>query len=208
MGQQLASEAPAGAELVMPVPDSGVPAAQGYAEASGIPYGEGFVKNRYVFRTFIQPTQSMRQQGIRMKLNPLREMIAGKRLVVIDDSIVRGNTTRQIVSMLREAGAREVHMRISSPPIKWPCFFGIDFPDRDELLASRLDVDGVRDHIGADTLAHLSLEGMLGATQIPPDEFCTACFSSHYPVPIPTNELRSKHVLEQPSGGSGLATDG
>jgi len=208
MGQQLASEAPAGAELVMPVPDSGVPAAQGYAHGSGIPYGEGFVKNRYVFRTFIQPTQSMRQQGIKMKLNPLREVIAGKRVVVIDDSIVRGNTTRQLVSMLREAGAREVHMRISSPPIKWPCFYGIDFPDRDELLASRLDVEGVRDHIGADSLAHLSLEGMLAATQIPPDEFCTACFSSHYPVPIPTHELRSKHVLEQPSNGSGLATDG
>jgi amidophosphoribosyltransferase len=208
MGQQLASEAPAGAELVMPVPDSGVPAAQGYAHGSGIPYGEGFVKNRYVFRTFIQPTQSMRQQGIKMKLNPLREVIAGKRVVVIDDSIVRGNTTRQLVSMLREAGAREVHMRISSPPIKWPCFYGIDFPDRDELLASRLDVEGVRDHIGADSLAHLSLEGMLAATQIPPDEFCTACFSSHYPVPIPTHELRSKHVLEQPSSGSGLTTDG
>jgi amidophosphoribosyltransferase len=208
MGEQLATEAPAEAELVMPVPDSGVPAAQGYAQASGIPYGEGFVKNRYVFRTFIQPTQSMRQQGIRMKLNPLREVIAGKRVVVIDDSIVRGNTTRQIVSMLREAGAREVHMRISSPPIKWPCFYGIDFPDRDELLASRLDVPGVRDHIGADSLAHLSLEGMLAATQIPRDEFCTACFSSRYPVPIPTHELRSKHVLERPSSGSELTADG
>ncbi|MGH2729773.1 MAG: amidophosphoribosyltransferase, partial [Actinomycetota bacterium] len=208
MGQQLATEAPAGAELVMPVPDSGVPAAQGYAQASGVAYGEGFVKNRYVFRTFIQPTQSMRQQGIRMKLNPLREVIAGKRVVVIDDSIVRGNTTRSIVAMLREAGAREVHMRISSPPIKWPCFYGIDFPDRDELPASRLDVEGMRDLIGADSLAHLSLEGMLASTQIPPDEFCTACFSSHYPVPIPTHELRSKHVLERPSSGSGLSADG
>ncbi|MGH2748799.1 MAG: amidophosphoribosyltransferase [Actinomycetota bacterium] len=196
MGQRLAEEAPAVAELVMPVPDSGVPAAQGFAQASGIPYGDGFVKNRYVGRTFIQPTQSMREQGIRMKLNPVREVISGKRVVVIDDSIVRGNTTRQIVAMLREAGAREVHMRISAPPIRWPCFYGIDMPDQDELIASRLDVDGVRAHIGADSLAHLSLEGMVAATEIPADSFCTACFSSRYPVPIPDLELRRKNVLE------------
>jgi amidophosphoribosyltransferase len=196
MGQRLAAEAPARAELVMPVPDSGVPAAQGYAQASGITYGEGFVKNRYVGRTFIQPTQSMRQQGIRMKLNPLRDVIAGKRVVVIDDSIVRGNTTQQIVAMLREAGAREVHMRISSPPIKWPCFYGIDLPDQDELIGSRLDVDGIRKHIAANSLAYLSLDGMVDATEIPSDAFCTACFSSKYPVPIPSHELRDKHVLE------------
>ena len=199
MGQKLADEAPVNAELVMPVPDSGVPAAQGFAQAAGIPYGDGFVKNRYVGRTFIQPTQSMRQQGIRMKLNPVREIIEGRRVVVIDDSIVRGNTTRQIVAMLREAGAREVHMRISAPPIKWPCFYGIDMPDQNELIGSRLDVEGVREHIGADSLAHLSLEGMIESTQIPSDQFCTACFSSRYPVPVPEEQLRSKHVLEVPT---------
>ena len=198
MGQRLAEEAPVVAELVMPVPDSGVPAAQGFAQAAQIPYGDGFVKNRYVGRTFIQPTQSMRQLGIRMKLNPVREIIEGRRVVVIDDSIVRGNTTRQIVAMLREAGAREVHMRISAPPIKWPCFYGIDMPDQDELIGSRFDVEGVREHIGADSLAHLSIEGMIASTQIPDDQFCTACFSSRYPVPVPEEQLRSKHVLEVP----------
>jgi amidophosphoribosyltransferase len=207
MGERLAQEAPAAAELVMPVPDSGVPAAQGFARGSGIPYGEGFVKNRYVGRTFIQPTQSMRQQGIRMKLNPLREVIEGRRVVVIDDSIVRGNTTKQIVAMLREAGAREVHMRISSPPIRWPCFYGIDMPDQDELIASRLDVEGVQQHIDADSLAHLSLEGMIAATGIPGDSLCSACFSSRYPVPIPEQELRSKHVLEEPELGTKWRTE-
>ena len=199
MGQRLAEEAPVVAELVMPVPDSGVPAAQGFAAASGVTYGDGFVKNRYVGRTFIQPTQSMRQQGIRMKLNPVREIIEGRRVVVVEDSIVRGNTVKQIVAMLREAGAREVHMRISSPPIKWPCFYGIDMPDQDELIGSRLDPEAIRDHVGADSLAYLSLEGMLNATEIPPDQFCTACFSSRYPVPIPAEELRSKQVLEFPT---------
>ncbi len=200
MGQRLAEEAPVAAELVMPVPDSGVPAAQGYAETSTVTYGEGFVKNRYVGRTFIQPTQSMRQQGIRMKLNPLREVIAGKRLVVVDDSIVRGNTTRQIVAMLRDAGAREVHMRISSPPIKWPCFYGIDMPDQNELIGAQMEVEAIQRHIGADSLAYLSLEGMLNATELPADAFCSACFSSRYPVEIPPEQLRSKQVLEQPPG--------
>jgi amidophosphoribosyltransferase len=199
MGQRLAEEGSVPADLVMPVPDSGVPAAQGYAQASGVTYGEGFVKNRYVGRTFIQPTQSMRQQGIRMKLNPLREVIEGRKLVVVDDSIVRGNTTRQIVSMLRDAGAREVHMRISSPPIKWPCFYGIDMPDQNELIGSQLSVEEIRSHVGADSLGYLSLEGMLGATQIPADNFCTACFSSRYPIPIPDHELRKKSVLEPAS---------
>ncbi|HYP24255.1 MAG TPA: amidophosphoribosyltransferase [Actinomycetota bacterium] len=198
MGQRLAQEAPVTGELVMPVPDSGVPAAQGFAQASGIPYGDGFVKNRYVGRTFIQPTQSMRQQGIRTKLNPVREVIEGKRVVVLDDSIVRGNTTRQIVAMLRDAGAREVHMRVSSPPIKWPCFYGIDMPDQDDLIGSRMSVDEIGAHIKADSLAYLSIDGMLTSTGIPSDDFCTACFSSRYPVPIPSEELRSKHVLEQP----------
>ena len=202
MGERLAQESPATAELIMPVPDSGVPAAQGFAAASGIPYGDGFVKNRYVGRTFIQPTQSMREQGIRMKLNPVRAVIEGRRVVVIDDSIVRGNTTKQIVSMLREAGAREVHMRISCPPIKWPCFYGIDFPDQDELIGAERDVDEIKRHIGADSLCYLSLEGMVAATEIPGDEFCTACFSSLYPVRIPALELRSKNVLEEPIHGT------
>lgn len=197
MGQRLAHEAPVQAELVMPVPDSGMPAAQGYAEASGISYGEGFVKNRYVGRTFIQPTESMRKQGIRMKLNPLREVIEGRRVIVVDDSIVRGPTAGHLVQMLREAGAREVHLRISSPPIKWPCFYGIDMPNQDELIGSRMDIEGIREHVAADSLAYLSLEGMLAATQVPADGFCTACFSSNYPVPIPADQLRSKHVLEE-----------
>ncbi|MDQ4057742.1 MAG: amidophosphoribosyltransferase [Actinomycetota bacterium] len=196
MGQRLANESPAQAELVMPVPDSGVPSAQGYAQASGIPYGEGVVKNRYVGRTFIQPTQAMRQQGIRMKLNPLREVIAGKRLVVTDDSIVRGNTTRQIVNMLREAGAREVHLRISSPPLKWPCFYGIDMPNQDELIGSQLTVEEIGAHVGADSLAYLSVEGMIAATELPADSLCTACFTSDYPIPIPKRELQRKNVLE------------
>jgi amidophosphoribosyltransferase len=198
MGERLAAESGVQAELVIPVPDSGVPAAQGFAHASGIPYGEGFVKNRYVGRTFIQPTQAMRQQGIRMKLNPLREVIAGRRVVVVDDSIVRGNTIKQIVAMLREAGAREVHLRISSPPIKWPCFYGIDMPDQDELIGAHLGVEEIRAHIAADSLSYLSLDGMLQATEIPPEDFCTACFSSRYPIPIPAHELAIKHVLERP----------
>jgi amidophosphoribosyltransferase len=196
MGERLAMEAEVAADLVISAPDSGIPAAQGYAHASGIPYGEGFVKNRYVGRTFIQPTQSMRQQGIRLKLNPIKEMIEDKRVVVVDDSIVRGNTTRQIVAVLREARAREVHMRISSPPIRWPCFYGIDMPDRNELIAADSEADDVRIHIGADSLSYLSLEGMIESTRIPADTFCTACFSSRYPVPIPEREAVSKQVFE------------
>ncbi len=199
MGEALAAEAPVDADLVVPVPDSSVPAAQGFAKASGIPYGEGFVKNRYVGRTFIQPTQAMRRQGIRTKLNPLREVIAGRRVVVVDDSIVRGNTTRQIVAMLFEAGAAEVHLRISSPPIRWPCFYGIDMPDRDELIGARHDVDGIARHSGATSLAYLSLEAMIAATVVPGEDLCSACFSGRYPVPVPPEKLRSKHVLEQPA---------
>jgi amidophosphoribosyltransferase len=196
MGQHLAAECPVRADLVVASPDSGVPAAQGFAHASGIPYGEGFVKNRYVGRTFIQPTHTMRERGIRMKLNPLREVIARKRVVVIDDSIVRGNTTRQLVATLREAGAREVHVRISSPPIRWPCFYGIDMPDRDDLVAAGRDVAEVAELIGADSLGYLSLEGMVAGTELPEDAFCTACFSSRYPVPIPDAELVRKQVFE------------
>ena len=196
MGGRLARHAPVEADLVVASPDSGVPAAQGYAQASGIPYGEGFVKNRYVGRTFIQPTQAMRQQGIRMKLNPLREVIRNKRVVVIDDSIVRGNTTRQMVTMLREAEAREVHLRISSPPLKWPCFYGIDMPDRDELIGAWRDADEIRDHVGADSLAYLPIDEMVAATNVPEDSLCTACFSSRYPVPVPDVELVQKNALE------------
>jgi amidophosphoribosyltransferase len=198
MGQRLATEAPVDADMVMPVPDSGVPAAQGYAKASQIAYGEGFVKNRYVGRTFIQPTQSIRQQGVRMKLNPLKEVIEGKRLVVVEDSIVRGNTVRQLVAMLRGAGAKEIHMRVSSPPIRWPCFYGIDMPNHDDLIASRCDEQDICAHVGADSLAYLSLDGMVESTRIPGDAFCTACFSSRYPVAIPAPELRTKNVLEPP----------
>lgn len=197
MGEQLAREAPAEADLVMPVPDSGRGAAAGFAAASGIPYGDGLVKNPYVGRTFIQPTQSIRQRGIRTKLNPMAEMIEGKRLVVVDDSIVRGNTTRQIVRMLRDAGAKEIHMRISSPPIKWPCFYGIDTADRDELIGAWRTVDEICAHIEADSLAYLSLEGLVDSTEVESDMFCTACFSSRYPVRIPDEVKVTKNMLEE-----------
>lgn len=184
MGAILAREAPVDADLVIPTPESGTPAAIGYAEASGIPFAQGLVKNAYVGRTFIQPTQSLRQLGIRLKLNPLREVIEGKRLIVIDDSIVRGNTQRALVKMLREAGAAEVHVKISSPPVAWPCFFGIDFPTRAELIASAMDVDGVRASIGADSLSYLSMEGMVRATR-QGTSLCLGCFNGDYPEQIP-----------------------
>jgi amidophosphoribosyltransferase len=197
MGLKLAEEAPASADLVMPVPDTATAAAAGYAARSGIPYEEGFVKNRYVGRTFIEPAQAVRERGIRAKLNPLPSVIEGKRLVVVDDSIVRGNTTGQIVRMLKEAGAREVHMRISSPPIKWPCFYGIDIPNRDELIAALKSVEEICAYIGADSLAYLSLEGMVASTEVSRDMFCTACFSSQYPIPVPDAAGRSKEMLEE-----------
>ncbi|HZA27566.1 MAG TPA: amidophosphoribosyltransferase [Actinomycetota bacterium] len=196
MGRRLANEAPVDADMVIPVPDTGASAAQGYAEASGIPYGEGLMKNRYVHRTFIEPTPALRQRGVRLKLNPVAEAIRGKRLTVVDDSIVRGNTTRQIVQMLREAGATEVHMRITSPPIQWPCFYGIDMSTREELVASDLGVEGVREFIGADSLAYLSLPSLVKATGAPADTFCRACFDGEYPIPVP-ERAPSKHVLER-----------
>ena len=177
MGRTLAREYPVEADLVMPTPESGTPAAIGYSEQSGIPFGHGLVKNAYVGRTFIQPSQTIRQLGIRLKLNPLREVIAGKRLVVVDDSIVRGNTQRALVKMLKEAGAAEVHVRISSPPITWPCFYGIDFASRAELIASGLGVDDVRQSIGADSLGHLSKEGMIAATNQLESTMCNACLT-------------------------------
>ena len=181
MGRVLAREHPVEADLVMPTPESGTPAAIGYAQASGIPYGQGLVKNAYVGRTFIQPTQLARQRGIRLKLNPMREVIEGKRLVVVDDSIVRGNTQRALVAMLRGAGAKEVHVRISSPPVRWPCFFGIDFPTRQELIANDLTMEGIRESIGADSLGYISLDGMIEATGQSAGSLCIGCFTGHYP---------------------------
>ncbi len=196
VGRRLALEAPAAADLVVPVPDSGTPAAIGFAEQSGIPYSMGLVKNAYVGRTFIQPSQTIRQLGIRLKLNPLRDVVRGKRLVVVDDSIVRGNTQRALVRMLREAGAAEVHVRISSPPVMWPCFYGIDFASRAELIAAGMDVEQIRGSIGADSLAYVSLEGLTGATQQSPDRLCRACFDGRYPIALPLPEAAGKHVLE------------
>lgn len=172
------------ADIVMATPDSGTPAAIGYAEESGVPFVQGLVKNAYVGRTFIQPTQAMRQMGIRLKLNPVRSVIEGKRLVVIDDSIVRGNTQRAVVQMLRAAGAREVHVRISSPPVMWPCFYGIDFATRAELIANGMDVGGICRSLGADSLAYLRFEAMVAATGQPEDSLCTACFSGRYPTGV------------------------
>jgi amidophosphoribosyltransferase len=196
VGRTLAFEAPVDADLVIPVPESGTPAAIGYAEQSGIPYGQGLVKNAYVGRTFIQPSQTIRQLGIRLKLNPLREVIKGKRLVVVDDSIVRGNTQRALVRMLREAGAAEVHVRISSPPVMWPCFYGIDFASRAELIASGLGVEEIRSSIGADTLAFVSLGGLTAASAQPASTLCRACFDGNYPIELPQPDLIGKHVLE------------
>jgi amidophosphoribosyltransferase len=205
VGRTLAREAPVDADLVIPVPQSGVPAAVGYAEAAGIPFGEGLVKNSYVGRTFIQPSQTIRQRGIRLKLNPLREVIEGRRLVVVDDSIVRGNTQRALVRMLREAGAAEVHIRISSPPVRWPCFYGIDFATRAELIASGGVVEQVRESLGADSLAYVSLDGLVAASRQPVDELCRACFDGVYPVPLTDSDrLGGKHQLE--AMGSGAAT--
>ena len=192
MGEELARQAPVDADMVMPVPESGIPAAQGYARASGIPYGDGLVKNRYVGRTFIQPNQKQRGHGVRLKLNPLPENIRGKKLVVVDDSIVRGTTTRQVVQMLREAGAAEVHFRVSSPPYKWPCFYGMDTGSRSELLAADMSVGEIRDYLGVDSLAYLELDRLTAATGASADSFCTACLSGNYPVPVPAHRLEAR----------------
>jgi amidophosphoribosyltransferase len=207
IGRRLAAEHPAEADLVIPVPESGTPAAIGYAQASGIPYGSGLVKNAYVGRTFIQPSQTIRQLGIRLKLNPLRDVIRGKRLVVVDDSIVRGNTQRALVRMLREAGALEVHVRIASPPVKWPCFYGIDFASRAELVANGLDNDGIRRSVGADSLGYVSLDNLIAASEQPRSRLCSACFDGNYPIPLPKDALMGKHLLEtvSPNGAKGVA---
>jgi amidophosphoribosyltransferase len=196
MGAAMARSTPVEADMVIGIPDTGVPAAVGYARESGIPFGEGLVKNRYVGRTFISPSQTLRQQGIRLKLNPLRHALKGRRIIVVDDSIVRGNTTRKLVALLREAGATEVHMRITSPPVKWPCFYGIDTDTQEQLIGSAKSVEEIREHIGADSLAYLSVEDMVAATGRRADEYCLACFTGDYPVEIPEAIRRGKMALE------------
>jgi amidophosphoribosyltransferase len=197
MGEELAKEAPADVDLVMPVPDTGAPAAAGYAEQIGIPYREGMVRNRYAGRTFIQPSDGLRQRGVLVKLSALPDQVRGRRLVVVDDSIVRGNTTRQIVGLLRRAGAKEVHLRISAPPIFHPCFYGIDTQIETELIAATKSVDEIRDFVGADSLAYLSIGGVLDAINLPRDRFCFACFDGNYPVPVPYDAANHKLVLER-----------
>ncbi len=201
VGQRLAAEHPARADLVIPVPESGTPAAIGFAEASGIPFGQGLVKNSYVGRTFIQPSQTIRERGIKLKLNPLRDAIAGRRLVVVDDSIVRGNTQRALVAMLREAGAAEVHVRVASPPVMWPCFYGIDFATRTELIAGHLSPEQICASIGADSLGYVSLAGLTEASEIPADRLCRACFDGQYPIPVADRD-RGEHVLDDLSVGT------
>ncbi|KAA0021873.1 amidophosphoribosyltransferase [Antrihabitans cavernicola] len=210
IGRRLAKEHPADGDLVIPVPESGTPAAVGYAQGSGIPYGQGLMKNAYVGRTFIQPSQTIRQLGIRLKLNPLKDVIRGKRLIVVDDSIVRGNTQRALIRMLREAGALEIHVRIASPPVKWPCFYGIDFASPAELIANGADtvdemLEGVRRSIGADTLGYISIDGMIAATEQPRSRLCSACFDGKYPIELPTEAI-SKNILEGVSGSTTVQT--
>ncbi len=196
MGERLAAEAPADADVVIGVPDSGTPAAIGYANASGIPYGEGLVKNRYVGRTFIQPDQELRERGVRLKFNVLRSVLEGKRVVVVDDSIVRGSTTRKLVAMLFDAGALEVHLRVSSPPIVSPCFYGIDMADQDQLIAAGRELDQIREKLGATSLAYLSLEGLQTAAGQPASRFCRACLTGDYPTEIPADVRLAKLRFE------------
>ena len=203
MGEQLAMEAPTETDLVMPVPDTGAPAAAGFAEASGIPFREGLVRNRYSGRTFIQPSQTLRHRGVTMKLNPLREVVRGKRLTVVDDSIVRGTTTKQIVSILRKAGAEEVHVRISAPPIYHPCFYGIDTQIETELIAASHTEEEIRAFIGADSLGYLSIRGVLAALELPYERFCFACFDGRYPDPVPYDAASRKFILEEAVGARG-----
>lgn len=198
IGRVLAKESCVDADIVIGVPDSGIPAAIGFSQGSGIPYAEGLIKNRYVGRTFIQPTQNMRESGIRMKLNPLKDVLEGKRVIMVDDSIVRGTTSRKIVKALRDAGAKEVHMRISSPPVTHPCFYGIDTDNQEQLIAATKSVEEIQAQIGVDSLAYLSWEGMLNATKEDPNSFCSACFTGDYPIEVPELVKRSKLMLEQP----------
>ena len=193
LGRQLAREAPADADIVVPVPDSGTPHAIGYAAQSGILYSEGLIKNRYIGRTFIQPTDQLRKVGVAMKFNPLPDNLAGKRVVLVDDSIVRGNTSGPLVQLLRNAGASEVHLRVACPPIRFPCFMGVDMASQSELIAAHKSLDEIRAHIGADSLAYLSIDGLMTALQAE-SGYCNACFTGHYPfsTPIPYIELQQK----------------
>jgi amidophosphoribosyltransferase len=207
MGELLAEQAPLPPDTQVPprpvldmgVPDSGLPAAEGFASRSGLPYGQGLVKNRYIGRTFIAPDQHKRDIGVRRKLNPLRDAIAGKRLVVVDDSIVRGTTSKQIVRLLREAGAAEVHLRIISPPYRWPCFYGMDTGARGELLAASLSIGEIGDFLGVDSIAYLTMDRLLDAIDAPGAGFCTACLTGVYPVEVPVT--LHKGVLEKTAGG-------
>jgi amidophosphoribosyltransferase len=197
IGEQLAEQAPVEADMVMGVPESGVPAAEGFARRSGIPFGQGVVKNRYIGRSFIAPSQDLRARAVRMKLNPLRENVAGKRLVVVDDSIVRGTTQKQLTKMLREAGAREIHLRITSPPVKYSCYYGMDTGDPRELLANSLSVEEIREYLNVDSLAFVNLDRLKASTGAPGAGFCDACFSGSYPTKVDLSQR--KHVLEEPS---------
>ena len=201
IGRTLAKESAVDADLVIGVPDSGIPAAIGFSQESGIPFADGLIKNRYVGRTFIQPTQAMREAGIRVKLNPLPDVLSGKRIIVIDDSIVRGTTSGKLVVALRDAGATEVHMRISSPPVTHPCFYGIDTDTQDQLIASRLTLEEIKNHLKVDSLAYLSKEGMVEAAKAESGNFCSACFDGNYPIPMDQELLSSKLTLE-PSGST------
>lgn len=201
MGRQLAREMQVEADIVIAVPDSGTSAALGFAEESGIRFEEGLIKNRYIGRTFIQPSQKMRDLGVRLKLNPVEEAVKGKRVVMVDDSIVRGTTSKKIVKMLREAGASEVHMAVASPPTQYSCFYGIDTSAREELIAAKMDVEGIREFIGADSLHYLSLDGMYASANRAAGNFCAACFNGHYPIPIPDTGKAGKSSLEQTEGG-------
>jgi amidophosphoribosyltransferase len=214
MGRELAAEAPVEADMVIALPDSGTPAAIGYAEASGIPFREGLIKSRYINRTFIQPDQSLREAGVMLKLNPLRRSIAGKRVIAVDDSIVRGTTSRRIIDLLRRAGAREIHFRISSPPMRFPCFMGVDIGSTKQLVAANRSVDEVRQLIGADSLAYLSIPGLMRAVgRGTIDQFCRACFDGSYPVPVPQQLEMDKMAFEAPApapelAGAGAGRDG
>jgi amidophosphoribosyltransferase len=197
LGRQLAKDAPAEADVVIPVPDTGWPAAIGYAEQSGLPFGEGLIKNRYIPRTFIQPDQRLRELGVKVKLNPLKQALEGRRVVMVDDSIVRGTTKQRIVRMIRDAGAREVHVRISAPPYRWPCYYGVDTSNRSELIAARCGtVEEIREAIGADSLGYQTVPGLLKGLQIPRRKLCLACFTGRYPIPIPKDVKLSKLDLE------------
>jgi amidophosphoribosyltransferase len=196
MGRELAKEYPVDADMVISIPDSGTPAAIGYSAESKISYGEGLIKNRYIGRTFIQPTQEIREIGVKLKLNPLKDVIKGKRLIVVDDSIVRGNTSRKVVKELYSAGAKEVHMRISSPPLLHPCYYGIDMATKKDFLANHRTLEDIRKYLNVDSLKYLSIEGLVRAIGEPKDKFCFACFNGDYPVPIPENLMFDKYFME------------